>query len=172
MPHNSNRSLLPDLAQPFIPPASVRFLRAFKSAGRRRSIAALVLSAAASIAGCSALTPVEKLLIAQDAEPLLAQIRAGEVGVDDRLAWGGALGAAPSYFTPLCAAAFGGAVSAVEELLALGAAVDVECGPSVTPLDLVLRHPSPGKAMAMRRLLQERAATARTRADFPVQARS
>jgi hypothetical protein len=103
-----------------------------------------MLSAAVSIAGCSALTPVEKLLIAQDAEPLLAQIRAGEVGVDDRLAWGGAL----------------------------GAAVDVECGPSVTPLDLVLRHPSPGKAMAMRRLLQERAATARTRADFPVQARN
>lgn len=122
--------------------------------------AALAVSVIALQPGCSSLTPVEKLVIAQDAEPLLAQIRAGEVGVDDRLPWGGAFGAAPSYFTPLCAAAFGGSVSAMQELLLLGASVNAECSPSVTPLDLVMRHSSQRKAGVMADLLRARGARA------------
>lgn len=136
-----------------------------------RGIAAsLALSAVVAGSGCSSLTPVEKLVITQDAEPLLAQIRAGEVGIDDLLPWGGAFGSAPSYFTPLCAAAFVGSVTAVQELLLLGASVDAECSPSLTPLDLVMRHPSHQKASLLGDLLRSRGASARLAPDYVVQA--
>jgi hypothetical protein len=153
----------------------IRHLRALRlliraRLSRRRLAAALALCAATALGACSSLTPIEKLVIAQDAEPLLAQIRAGEVGVNDLLPWGGAFGVRPSYFTPLCAAAFGGAASALDELLALGADVDVECSPAMTPLDLVMRHPSSQKAMTMSRLLQARGANARSAVDYVIQA--
>jgi hypothetical protein len=106
--------------------------------------------------GCSALTPIEKLVIAQDAEPLLAQIRTGEVNVNQPLPWGGGFGVEPSYFTPLCAAAFVGSMAALDELLNLGADAKATCGQSDTALDLVMRHPSGSKAAAMRALLQAR----------------
>ncbi len=125
---------------------------------------------AAVASGCSSLTPIEKLVIAQDGGPLLAQIRAGEVGVNQLLPWGGGFGVKPSYFTPLCAAAFGGAVAAVDQLLALGAEVDVQCGASATPRDLVMRHPS-GKKAALDRLLQARGVAAQPRPEPVVQAR-
>jgi hypothetical protein len=137
----------------------------------KRLAAILAMGAAAVFAGCSSLTPIEKLVIAQDAEPLLAQIRAGEVGINDELPWGGAPGVRPSYFTPLCAAAFGGAVAALDELLALGADVHVECSPSMTPLDLVMTHRSGPKAAAMGRLLKAHGAGTRWGTDYVVQAR-
>lgn len=129
------------------------------------------VGAVAVFIGCSSLTPIEKLVIAQDAEPLLAQIRAGEVGINDKLPWGGAPGVNPSYFTPLCAAAFGGAVAALDELLALGADVNVECSPSMTPLDLVMTHRSGPKAAAMGRILQAHGAGTRWGEDYVIQAR-
>ena len=131
----------------------------------------LTFAAAAALNGCSSLTPVEKLVIAQDAEPLLAQIREGEVGVDDLLPWGGSLGANRSYFTPLCAAAFGGAVAALAELLELGADVEVRCFPSATALELVLRRPSNGTALEMRSLLLARGAGMAPRPTDPLHAR-
>jgi hypothetical protein len=131
----------------------------------------LAAGAIAAFAGCLSLTPIEKLVIAQDAEPLLAQIRAGEVGINEKLPWGGALGVKPSYFTPLCAAAFGGAVAALDELLALGADVNAECSPSMTPLDLVMTHRPGPKAAAMGKLLQARGADTRWGADHVIQAR-
>ena len=127
--------------------------------------------AVAALGGCSSLTPIEKLVIAQDAEPLLAQIRAGEVGINEPLPWGGAFGVEPSFFTPLCAAAFGGALAALDELLALGADVDAECGPAITPLDLVMRHPSARRAVAMGKLLQAVASTTRPAPGYLVHAR-
>lgn len=126
--------------------------------GRRFGRAAGALLAAAAFAGCSALTPIEKLVVDRDGGPLLAQIRAGEVGIDQRLPWGGLPGMSPSYFTPLCAAAFGGAVAVMDELLALGADVDVECSPSVKPLDLALRHRRGDDAAAMGQLLRDHGA--------------
>jgi hypothetical protein len=80
------------------------------------------------------------------------------------------LGAAPSYFTPLCAAAFVGSVAAMQELLLLGASVKAECSPSVTPLDLVMRHPSHQKASLMGDLLRSRGADARLAPEYVVQA--
>jgi hypothetical protein len=136
-----------------------------------RIVAILALVVAAALTGCSSLTPIEKLVIAQDGEPLLAQIRAGEVGINDKLPWGGALGAKPSYFTPLCAAAFGGAVDTLDQLLALGADVHVECSPSMTPLDLIMTHRSGPKAAAMGKLLQAHGADTRWGADYVIQAR-
>ena len=135
------------------------------AAAQGRRFAAVVSLAVSILSGCSALTPMEKLLIAQDAEPLLAQIRTGEVGVNQPLPWGGGFGVRPSFFTPLCAAAFVGATSALDELLDLGADVKAKCGQSDTPLDLVMRHPSGSKAAAMRELLQARGV------DFQVQPR-
>ena len=133
--------------------------------------AALTLSGVSLLAGCSSLTPVEKLVIEQDAAPLLAQIRAGQVDIDELLPWGGAFGAAPSYFTPLCAAAFGGAVSALDELLAMGADADVKCSHSLTPMDLVMRHSSSQKAVVMAKLLRARRAEARPLPEPVIQAR-
>ena len=132
---------------------------------------ALAVAATAAIVGCSALTPIEKLVIAEDAEPLLAQIRAGEVGVNDQLPWGGMPGMKPSYFTPLCAAAFGGVAAAVDELLALGADANIECSPAITPLDLVVRHRSGPKSLAMRKLLQAHGAGTLKGPDYVTQAR-
>lgn len=137
----------------------------------KRIAAAVAVAAAAALAGCSGLTPIEKLVAAQDAEPLLVQIRAGEVGINEPLPWGGAFGVQPSYFTPLCAAAFGGAVAALDELLALGADVNIECSPSMTPLDLVMTHRSGQKAVKMGKLLQARGANARWGTRHVVQAR-
>ncbi len=114
---------------------------------------AIVAAIVAGIAGCSSLSPIEKLVVDRDGGPLLAQIRAGEVGIDQPLPWGGLPGMAPSYFTPLCAAAFGGAVAVMDELLALGADANVECGASQRPLDLAQRHQSARVAEAMSRLL-------------------
>ena len=111
---------------------------------------------AGALAGCSSLTPMERLVIAQDAGPLLAQIREGVIDVNQPLPWGGGFGVQPSYFTPLCAAAFVGATSVLDELLGLGADVEASCGGSTTALDLVMRHPSGSKAAAMRELLQAR----------------
>ena len=71
----------------------------------RWRLVALPLLLAGAVAGCSSLTPIETLIAGRDAEPLLAQIRAGSVDVNQSLPWGGGLGIAPSYFTPLCAAA-------------------------------------------------------------------
>jgi hypothetical protein len=145
------------LSKPFSQ-ASLQFLiRPWRPVAVALALAAAA-AAAAAVSGCSSLTPVERLVIAQDAGPLLAQIRGGEVGIDDLLPWGGAFGVEPSYFTPLCAAVFGGAVDALEELLVLGADVDVRCRPSVTPLELVMRRPSDGKASLMRSLLHARGA--------------
>lgn len=117
--------------------------------GRLAGVVAIV----AALAGCSSLTPIEKLVVDRDGGPLLAQIRAGEVGIDQPLPWGGIPGMSPSYFTPLCAAAFGGAVAVMDELLALGASVDVDCGASQKPIDLALRHRDGQVADAMSRLL-------------------
>jgi hypothetical protein len=117
--------------------------------GRLAGVVAIV----AALAGCSSLTPIEKLVVDRDGGPLLAQIRAGEVGIDQPLPWGGIPGMSPSYFTPLCAAAFGGAVAVMDELLALGASVDVDCGASQKPIDLAQRHRDGQVADAMSRLL-------------------
>lgn len=114
---------------------------------------------------------METLVIARDAGPLLAQIRAGEVGVNQQLPWGGGFGVQPSYFTPLCAAAFAGALPAVDELLALGAEAEVNCGQSATPLDLVMRHPAGRNSAALDRLRQARGANPQPQPDFVVQAR-
>ena len=122
----------------------------------RWRLVALPLLLAGAVAGCSSLTPIETLIAGRDAEPLLAQIRAGSVDVNQSLPWGGGLGIAPSYFTPLCAAALVGASAALDELLALGADVNADCGGSSTPLDLVMRHPSGSQSAAMRQLLQAR----------------
>jgi hypothetical protein len=130
-----------------------------------------ILAAAAAIAGCSALTPIEKLVVDRDGGPLLAQIRAGEVGIDEALPWGGVPGMKPSYFTPLCAAAFGGAVDVMGELLALGADVHAECSPAVKPLDLARRHRSHPDAAAMGRLLRDHGADPRPDEDRVMQAR-
>ena len=150
-------------------------MRYFIAIAVRRALArsATVLATAATLVavGCSSLTPIEKLVIAQDAEPLLAQIRAGEVGINDKLPWGGMPGLEPSYFTPLCAAAFGGVAPALDELLTLGADVNIECGPSVTPLDLVMRHRSGPKAVALGKLLQARGADTGWGTDYLIQAR-
>ena len=117
--------------------------------GRLAGVVAIV----AALAGCSSLTPIEKLVVDRDGGPLLAQIRAGEVGIDQPLPWGGIPGMSPSYFTPLCAAAFGGAVAVMDELLALGADANVDCGASQRPLDLAQRHRSRQVAEAMSQLL-------------------
>jgi hypothetical protein len=127
-------------------------LAAVVASGRRRF--ALPLLLAAAIGGCSSLTPIEKLIAGGDAEPLLAQIRDGTVDVNQPLPWGGGLGIAPSYFTPLCAAALVGASAALHELLALGADAQANCGGSSTPIDLVMRHPSTRESEAVRQLLQ------------------
>ena len=156
--------------QPYLQPHLQLHLKQCSAPSIKRCLnkaiaAAFALSAVVLLSGCSSLTPVERLVITQDAGPLLAQIRAGEVGIDDMLPWGGAFGAAPSYFTPLCAAAFVGSVPAMQEMLLLGASVDVECGGSVTPLDLVMRHPSHQKAGLMGDLLRSRGANARLAQD-------
>lgn len=130
-----------------------------------RRLFALPLLLAGAIAGCTSLTPIEQLIAGRDAEPLLAQIRAGAVDVNQSLPWGGGLGIAPSYFTPLCAAALVGAAAALDELVALGADVDADCGGSSTPLDLVMRHPAGSQSAAMRQLLQARSV------DFQLQPR-
>lgn len=134
----------------------------------KRLAAVVAVVAAAVLAGCSALTPIEQLVTAQDAEPLLAQIRAGHVGINEPLPWGGAFGVKPSYFTPLCAAAFGGAVAALDELLTLGADANVECSPSMTPLDLVMTHRYGQKAVVMGKLLQAHGATTRWGAKYVI----
>ncbi len=121
--------------------------------GRIAGDFALVAAIAAAVAGCSSLSPIEKLVVDRDGGPLLAQIRAGEVHIDQPLPWGGVPGMSPSYFTPLCAAAFGGAVTVMDELLALGADANVECGASQRPLDLAQRHRDGPVAEAMARLL-------------------
>jgi hypothetical protein len=153
---HSLRQLLPGRPSGRLPgPSHGRHPLPAAGAGRWRLVVLPIL-VAGILAGCSSLTPIEQLVIAQDAEPLLAQIRAGSVDVNQPLPWGGGFGIRPSYFTPLCAAAFVGATSAFAELLTLGADADASCGESSTPLDLVMRHPSGSKAAAMRALLQAR----------------
>ena len=142
---------------------SLRFLRSI------RTFFAVAL--AAGVVGCSSLTPIEKIVIAEDSEPLLAQIRAGEVGVNAQLPWGGVPGMKPSYFTPLCAAAFSGMAAAVGELLALGADPEIECSPAIRPHDLVVRHRSGPQVVAMRKMLQAREGRALRDADPVTQAR-
>ena len=124
-----------------------------RRSGRIAGDLAIVAAIVALIAGCSSLSPIEKLVVDRDGGPLLAQIRAGEVGIDQPLPWGGVPGMSPSYFTPLCAAAFGGAVAVMDELLALGADVNAECGASQRPVDLAQRHRDGPVADAMSRLL-------------------
>ncbi len=137
-------------------PASARRFSPAALAAACRRLVALPLLLAGAVAGCSSLTPIETLIAGRDAEPLLAQIRAGAVDVNQSLPWGGGLGIGPSYFTPLCAAALVGASAALDELVALGADVNADCGGSSTPLDLVMRHPAGSQSAAMRQLLQAR----------------
>jgi len=153
---HSARRFLPGRPSGRVPGSSPGLHQVPAAGAVRWRLVALPILVAGLLAGCSSLTPIEKLVIAQDAEPLLAQIRDGAVDVNQPLPWGGGLGIRPSYFTPLCAAAFVGATSAFAELLTLGADVDASCGESSTPRDLVMRHPSGSKAAAMRALLQAR----------------
>jgi hypothetical protein len=138
------------------PGAAFMTLRQLNHPWRLRRIAGdivVVAAIVATVAGCTSLSPIEKLVVDRDGGALLAQIRAGEVGIDEPLPWGGLPGMSPSYFTPLCAAAFGGAAAVMDELLALGADVNVECGASQRPLDLAQRHRNGPVAEAMSQLL-------------------